>query len=215
MLLDIFTLSMSAGDQENKPLMKKMVFTGLSSLDKTIDISGSAKLQEFRALNTRIPNLYLADGAPLHTLHLPNTIRGLSLVQDNELKRILTSRPDVWNASSPEDYKGLYIEGLTDAASSGTGHSITSLIVDGGGLGYEAYKLLEKYVQVKTIPDIRIRAETGTIIIAPSLDAEREGYIFVGWQLYTTEFYFPGDEILIKGQLPGAGISASAIWKLK
>ena len=69
--------------------------------------------------------------------------------------------------------------------------------------------------QVKTIPDIRIRAETGTIIIAPSLDAEREGYIFVGWQLYTTEFYFPGDEIPIKGQLPGAGISASAIWKLK
>ena len=69
--------------------------------------------------------------------------------------------------------------------------------------------------QVKTIPDIRIRGETGTIIIAPSLDAEREGYIFVGWQVYTTEFYYPGDEILVKGQMPGAGISASAIWKLK
>lgn len=186
----IFTLSMSAGDQENKPLMKKMVFTGLSSLDKTIDISGSAKLQEFRALNTRIPNLYLADGAPLHTLHLPNTIRGLSLVQDNELKRILTSRPDVWNASSPEDYKGLYIEGLTDAASSGTGHSITSLIVDGGGLGYEAYKLLEKYVQVKTIPANETDPNAGDHVRIGMLNQEWTPYV----QVENGEAYVPGTQ---------------------
>ena len=69
--------------------------------------------------------------------------------------------------------------------------------------------------EVKSIPDIRIRGETGTIIIAPSLDAEREGYIFVGWKIYNTEIYYPGDEIIVKGQMPGLGIGASAIWKLK
>ena len=147
----IFNLSMSKNDTGYKPLMKKMVFTGLTSLDKTIDISGSAKLQEFRALGTAIPNLYLADGAPIHTLHLPNTIKGLKLIQNNELTKILTSTPVVWNAQSPEDYAGLYVQGLTDATTMGSGHSIESLIVDGGGLGYNAYKLLEKYVLVKTI----------------------------------------------------------------
>ena len=69
--------------------------------------------------------------------------------------------------------------------------------------------------EVKSIPDIRIRGETGSIIIVPSLDVEREGYIFVGWKIYNTEIYYPGDEIYVKGQMPGAGIGASAIWKLK
>ena len=67
----------------------------------------------------------------------------------------------------------------------------------------------------KSIPDIRIRAETGTTIIAPSLDVEREGYIFVGWNVYKTEIYSPGDEIIVKGQMPGAGIDTSPIWILK
>ena len=147
----IFNLSMSKNDTGYKPLMKKVVFTGLSSLDKTIDISGSAKLQEFRALDTRIPNVYFADGAPIHTLHLPSTLKGLKLIQNNELTKILTSRPDVWNAQSPDEYKGLYVEGLTDATTMGSGHTIESLIVEGGGLGYDAYKLLEKYILVKTI----------------------------------------------------------------
>ena len=69
--------------------------------------------------------------------------------------------------------------------------------------------------RVKSIPEITIRGETGTIIIAPSLDAKREGYIFVGWKIYDTEIYYPGDEIYVKGKMPGAGIGASAIWKLK
>ena len=64
---------------------------------------------------------------------------------------------------------------------------------------------------ISTIPDFRIRARTGEIIIAPKID-EREGYTFGGWVVYRTEVYFPGDEIVVKGQAPGIGISTSAIW---
>lgn len=183
----IFNLSMSKNDTGYKPLMKKMVFTGLSSLDKTIDVSGSAKLQEFRALKTRIPNVYLADGAPLHTLHLPNTIRGLSLVQNNELTRILTSAPDVWNASSPDDYKGLYIQGLTDASAQGTGHSLASISIDGGGLGYDAYKLLEKYVLVKTTSANNTNPNAGDKVRIGMTNQQWTPYV----QVENGEFYNP------------------------
>ena len=32
--------------------------------------------------------------------------------------------------------------------------------------------------------------------------------------MYNSDIYYPGDEILVKGQMPGFGISATAIWKL-
>ena len=64
---------------------------------------------------------------------------------------------------------------------------------------------------VSSIPDLKIRARTGEIIIAPNVD-EREGYTFRGWVIYQTEVYFPGDEIVVKGQAPGLGIGTHAIW---
>lgn len=67
---------------------------------------------------------------------------------------------------------------------------------------------------IKSIPDIRIRAETGKTVIAPGVENKREGYTFVGWKLYENEIYYPGDEIVVKGQLPGFGISITPIWKL-
>ena len=198
----IFNLSMSKNDSGYKPLMKKMVFTGLESLDKTIDVSGSAKLQEFRALNTRIPNLYLADGAPLHTLHLPNTIRSLSLIENNELKNIIETidpevgGPNVWDATSPDDYKGLYIKGLTDATTPGSGHTLEQLIVDGGGLGYDAYKLLEKYVMVKTIPANENDPNAGDKVRIGMLNQQWTPYVQVekgeGWNS-SVQYYILND----------------------
>ena len=67
---------------------------------------------------------------------------------------------------------------------------------------------------VSSIPSIKINGKTGGVIIAPYLENEREGYTFVGWKLYDKELYYPGDEIIVLGQLPGIGISAKGIWKL-
>ena len=64
----------------------------------------------------------------------------------------------------------------------------------------------------KSVPDIRIRARTNEIIIAPYLKTKREGYTFIGWRIYETKIYYPGDEIVIEGQVPGKGIDIKAIW---
>jgi hypothetical protein len=154
----IFNLHCGRDDDGKKPLLQKMILTGLTNLDKTIDISGSAKLQEFRALRTNIPNVYFAEGAPIHTIHLPSSIRSINISQDKELTNILTTRPVVCTLDSegkavyanPSTYRGLYVEGLTDATTQGADHSVASLSINGGGMGYSSYQLLQKLVLVKT-----------------------------------------------------------------
>ena len=73
--------------------------------------------------------------------------------------------------------------------------------------------LITFYSGDKSIPNIRIRGETGGIIIAPILENKREGYTFIGWKMYGEDIYYPGDEIVVRGQMPGGGISGTAIWK--
>ena len=65
---------------------------------------------------------------------------------------------------------------------------------------------------VSSIPNIRIKAKTNDIIIVPNIDEKREGYIFLGWIIYETQFYKGGDEMIVEGQMPGLGISGKAIW---
>ena len=66
---------------------------------------------------------------------------------------------------------------------------------------------------ISTIPSIKIQGKTGGVIIAPNLE-NREGYTFIGWKIYNDKVYYPGDEIVVLGQMPGLGISANAIWVL-
>lgn len=63
-----------------------------------------------------------------------------------------------------------------------------------------------------SIPNIKIKGETDTIIFAPFIEKEREGYTFDGWKMYENKIYRPGDEIKIEGQMPGMGISSKAVW---
>jgi len=137
---------------------------------------GSEKLEEFRALSTALPSVDFANGAPLHTVHLPNTITSLSLVENNELTRILETKPVVakWvnnetgnpvtfsadmdfstvhvEYTDPALYRGLYLEDITDHVMGQvitSGHALSILVLEGGGLGYDSYKLFEKLVDIK------------------------------------------------------------------
>ena len=67
---------------------------------------------------------------------------------------------------------------------------------------------------VNSIPNIKIRGQTGTTIVAPNVENKREGYTFIGWKMYEGEIYYPGDKIPVKGQMPGFGISGTAIWTI-
>ena len=65
---------------------------------------------------------------------------------------------------------------------------------------------------VNSNPNLKIRGQTGGFVIAPNIEEKREGFTFIGWLKYETDLYYPGDEIPVKGQMPGMGISGTAIW---
>lgn len=146
-------------DSDNKPLLKSVIMSQLWSYNKELNLSGSPKLEEFRGLGSRVSEVVFAAGAPLRIVHLPNTVSALELTQALELKNILTSAPVVgtWDAANwqytyndPETYTGLYIEDVTDNVASGVGHVLSRLIVNGSGLEYNLYTILNNLVKIKT-----------------------------------------------------------------
>ena len=170
-----FDLSNGAGSSTPKSLMKKVVLTQMTAFDKTVPMQGSEKLEEFRALGTKLKGVYFAKGAPLHTVHLPDTITGLELSENQELTQLVTSRPVVakWvdkstgeevayntitdfsqvevEYTNPSSYRGLYLEKITDynVANANTGHNLSTLVIEGGGLGYGSYQILDNLIKLK------------------------------------------------------------------
>lgn len=141
------------------PLLKSVNISKLQDFSRELNLTGSSKLQEFRALGSIIERINFAAGAPLHTVHLPNTMTTLSLVQHQDLKNILTSVPVVVVEDSnqpghyiyqdPDTYRGLYVEGVTDYVSGSAGHNISTYEVQGGGLGYNSYIILRNLYNMK------------------------------------------------------------------
>lgn len=141
------------------PLLKSVNLCKLSQFNRELDLTESAKLQEFRAIGSIIERVNFAAGAPLHTVHLPETITTVSLVQHQELDKILTSAPVILDGNSndgytyrdAETYRGLYIEGVTDydPANASTGHKLQTYEVNGGGLGYNSYVILKNLYDLK------------------------------------------------------------------
>ena len=158
-----FELHNGSNDTGKKSLLQKMVMTGMTTFDKTLDMRGSGKLKEFRALRTKVPNVYFAKGAPLHTVHLPNTLTTLELIENTELTNIITNKNVVNNIctlnsstgeaeyADPSTYRGLYLEDITDyaTANANAGHALSSLVIEGGGLGFGSYTILENLVKLK------------------------------------------------------------------
>ncbi len=108
-------------NENRKTLLQKVVLTNMGALTEAIDLSGSEKLQEFRALGTQIQGIKFAEGAPLTTVHLPKTINGISLIEAKNLTKLLISRPVIRKSIIEgsefyphNSYEGLYLEGITD-----------------------------------------------------------------------------------------------------
>ena len=179
-----FELSAEADSSTKKPLLKQVILTNIPKLDKTIDVSGSEKLQEFRALNTIISQAIFANGAPLHTVHLPKSIMTLNLNENQDLKNIITSYPVVMSKEDdgtiithdPETYRGLYLEGITDyqeTTGKGTGHRLDTLIINGGGLGYGSYTIF------RNLYDIKKTATENKLLRASLTDVNWTPYVLV------------------------------------
>lgn len=174
----IFNLYDGEDSTNKKALLKKVNFSQLTDFDVNINLRGSEKLQEYRGLGTKIKVVQFANGAPLHTVHLPKTTTIVELIESKNLTNILTSKPVVakWvNKDTQEEiavskssditdfdavevvytdpslYRGLYLEDVTDytSANVGAGHAISSLTIEGGGLGFNSYTILANLIALK------------------------------------------------------------------
>jgi len=165
--------------------------------DDLPELAYSEKLQEFRALGSSIKRTSFAPGAPLHTVHLPKTMTTLSFVQNKDLNNILVSRPEIvrfnestglYDYTDPDTYRGLYLEGITDydATKENEGHSVSTLDIQGGGLGYNSYTILNNLYMLKH------EANTNNLLSIGLTDVEWTPYIEVekGTPYDDTEDYY-------------------------
>ena len=187
--------SSSDWELDTMPLLKSANISKLSNFDRELDLTGSKKLQEFRALGSIIERVNFAPGAPLRIVHLPATMTTISLVQNQDLKNIITSVPQVVTANGneyvyndPSTYKGLYLEGVTDytISSANAGHKINNLEIAGGGLGYGSYIIL------KNLYDLKKEATRNNTLSIGLTDVEWTPYVAVekGTPYDSTETYF-------------------------
>lgn len=170
------------------PLLRSVNISNLGQFNRELILTGSAKLQEFRALGSIIERVNFASGAPLDTVHLPETMTTLSLVQNQNLKNILTSKPQDATSLNWLHTKGLYLEGITDynTLNAGTGHKLTTYEVDGGGLGYNSYIIL------KNLYNLKFGASSNQFLRVSLIDVDWTPYqlVEVGTPYSSNETYY-------------------------
>lgn len=136
---------------KNMPLLKKVLLNGVDSYVDPLDLSGSEKLEELRALRTNFSGFIFADGVQLKTLHLPASTTSLKLVEPTSLVTVLDQAyDDPTSLTGPRE--GLYLEGLTNKTNISP-NDVTHLnnySIDGGNFGYGSYEILKKLVDIKT-----------------------------------------------------------------
>ena len=164
-----------------KSLLQKINLTHLRNLNKYLDIRSPDKLEEFRALDTRLTYALFADGAPLNTVHLPETVTRLVFNQNKELKKLLTSEPIVATLENGvltyrphEEYEGLYVKNVTDytSAMNGQGSPIVELSFDGDALGYGSYTILKNVVFEKNGTSSRLSIRMADVNWTPYVQVE-------------------------------------------
>ena len=143
--------SIPAGkDASGMPLLKEVNFSNvtINTGSPALDLSSCEKLQNFRATGSNFIDLTFAEGAALHTCYLPSTIAKLDLVECNLLTKLITEYeyPVADEHGNLEAERGLYIQGMFE----GDGATVINYFsILGGGLGYDSYKLLKKYFDIR------------------------------------------------------------------
>ena len=159
---DWIDLGDGANEATKKPLLEKIVLTGMSGLSQALDVSGSEKLKEFRALKTQISKATLAKGVAVQTLHLPYTIQEFVLRDAPDLTNMLYVKPVVADGVAP---KGLYLEGITDTVEMGKEPRLLRLDIVSGNLGYGSYEILNNSIAYKETLDKNTQANSKYLAI--------------------------------------------------
>ena len=131
------------------PLLKEVNLSNITFKENnvTFDLSSCEKLTNFRDTGSNITQVTFAEGVALDTLYLAASTSALSLTEARLLTDLIeTYEFPVADAQGNLVAKpGLYIEGLTDRDVRAGSTNITTLDINAGSLGYNSYKLLEKY----------------------------------------------------------------------
>jgi hypothetical protein len=112
-----------------------------------LDLTSCEKLENFRATGSNFNSVMFAEGVALNTLYLPNSVKSLELKEARLLKNLITEYeyPTVNAEGKLVAKPGLFLEGMFDSNAT----SIETLNIIGGGLGYDSYKLLKKYFEIR------------------------------------------------------------------
>lgn len=132
-----------------KPLLETVVLTNIDTLTSPQDLTSCEKLKTFRALGTNIGGVTLADGVPIETLYLPESITYFNLKEPVSLNNVLTTVPV--KDEKGEFPKGLYIKNVTDNTNilPTSTTNINSINIQGGNMGYLSYNLLDTLIKIK------------------------------------------------------------------
>ena len=146
-------------NENAKTLLKKVVLTGLKNIKSesaNIDVSGSSKLEEFRALNTNITGCKVATGAPISIMHLPSTVQSILLNTNYNLTKVIDTPIVEDDFATKSTLEGLYIDGLTSSIADNRTKSLTeiassvagklalaSIEIKNDSLGYDSYQLVK------------------------------------------------------------------------
>lgn len=135
------------------PLLEEANFSNLQIqvTDPTLNLSASEKLQVFRATGSNYTKIDFAPGAALHTLYLPKSVTRVDLQQTKMLTHIIEeyAYPQKINGKYVAE-PGLYIEGLTDLKE-GQDSAVYYLRLDDDSLGFDSYKLLQKFYEARKL----------------------------------------------------------------
>lgn len=147
--------------ENSLPLLKNANFSNLTITGavKSMDLTGSEKLENFRATGSNLTSVGFADGVALNTLYYPATATSLSLVQANLLTDLILPPRKENDPDLPAGQKyyttpvmdetiddlraesGLYLEGFFDDNAT---CALNGIKLDGGNLGYNSYTILER-----------------------------------------------------------------------
>ena len=135
------------GTGKGMPLLQEVNLSNIHFKNTVnFDFSSCEKLRDFRDTGSNITQVSFAEGVALDTLYLSSETSELKLVEPRMLTELVENyEAPIANSSGKLVAKpGLYIQGLTDGGDSPKTNIIT-LDIRGGGLGYNSYKLLQKY----------------------------------------------------------------------
>lgn len=133
------------------PLLKYMNMSNVnlsqSASTTVLDLTSCEKLENFRATGSNFTEFKFAEGVALNTLYLPTSLVSLKLTEARLLKNLITNyqTPTLNNEGELVAQPGLYFEGMFENNTT----NIHTLNILGSGLGYDSYKLLKKYYDIR------------------------------------------------------------------